>query len=242
MIRPKKWVLCLLSLLLSFTGEIFAAATPSPISYGPNGWAFDVGGQYTWMSLTTPPTYSGSTGGVIGKITYQNPWALFGQARTVYNLGPLNSSSFYELYIELVGGYCFSANPHWTFTPYVGTGFDFITNNLSTINLGYDTYYALIGFDSHYAWKNCTLGLQFDFLPIFNQYLEVTHLPEADWTLTSRVGFNIRLPVAYKIAEHIWMEIAPYYRWFPIGESDTLLLPERNLNQWGAFLTFRFLL
>ena len=78
--------------------------------YIPEGWSLDIGGGYTWMSVTTPPTYSGSTGAILGRLTYQQPNAFFGQARSIFNLGPLSSSSndsdFYESYTEFLGGYC----------------------------------------------------------------------------------------------------------------------------------------
>ena len=77
--------------ILSFAGSA-SAQEPSEQLAKPEGWSLDVGGTYTWMSFTTPPTYSGSTGGIQGKITYQKPWAFFGQARSFYNLGTLSSS------------------------------------------------------------------------------------------------------------------------------------------------------
>ncbi len=96
----------------------------------PQGWSFDIGGNYTWMSFSTPPTFSGSTGGVLGKITYQIPDSYFGQARSYYNIGPLssaaNDTSFQESYSEFVGGYCITAIQNWTITPYAGIGFDFL--------------------------------------------------------------------------------------------------------------------
>lgn len=238
---------------LIFLGAVEAEETIDPQSPAPKAWSIDVGGQYTWMAFTTPPTYSGSTGGVIGKLTYEMPWAFFGQARTVYNLGPLssslNSTRFYEWYLEVVGGYSFPLWKKWTLTPYVGVGFDFINDDRSAystvaaIQLRYQTYYALIGFDTHYTWKNWKLGAQFDCLPVFNQYLKIKTLSGEAWTLDDRVGFDARLPVSWRIpvtCPEIWLELAPYYRWLPIGDSDVLGLPHRNLNQWGAFLTFRF--
>ena len=217
-----------------------------------NAWSIDVGGQYTWMSFTTPPTFKGNTGGVIGKLTYEKPWDFFGQLRTIYNLGPLkssvNRSRFNEWYLELAGGYCFPLWRKWTFTPYVGVGFDYIHDNhsaystVSSIQLRYQTYYAIAGFDTHYTWKYWKLGAQFDCLPIFNQYLKIKTLTGEAWTMDRRVGFDGRLPIAWKIPvdTEIWLELAPYYRFFPIGDSDVLGLPNRNLNQWGAFFTFRF--
>ncbi len=275
---PKIQRLWLLCLLLCSTGEVFASwfktppkecdkptlelcdrpASPCENRQGPDGWSIDLGGQYTWMSFSTPPTYTGSTGGVVGKLTYQVPWAFFGQARTVYNLGPLssslNESGFHEWYMEFVGGYCFPVCRDLTFTPYAGLGFDYLSDDhsaystISAIKLRYRTYYAMAGFDTHYAWENWTAGLQFDCFPIFNQYLKVKSLPGAAWILSNRVGFDIRLPVAYKLpipcrgVNDIWLELAPYYRWLPIGPSTILGLPSRNLDQWGVFLTFRFFL
>lgn len=219
--------------------------------YG-QGWSFDIGGQYTWMSFSTPPTFSGSTGGVMGKLTYQKPWEFFGQARTIYNIGPLssslNDSSFSEWYSEFVGGYCFYVLEGLTITPYAGLGLDFIWDHrsaydsISSIQLKYNIYYALAGFDTHYMWCDWMFGLQVDCLPTFNQYLKVSTLTGAAWTLENRVGAAARLPIAYRYARDFWLELTPYYRFFPIGSSDPLRLPERNLNQWGAFVTFRFFL
>ncbi len=244
MMMPKKLSLSLFCAL----GLLFAQESEECIPLGPNGWSIDIGGEYTWMAFTTPPTYSGSTGGVIGKVTYQMPWDFFGQARTAYNAGPLSNTSFHEWYLEFVGGYSLFVYQNWMFTPYVGIGLDFLSNKPSS-TLEYQTYYALIGFDTHYASEDWAIGIQFDSFPIFNQYLQVEGLPEAAWTLDSRVGFDARLPIAYrlplssyKVIQHIWLELTPYYRWLPIGESNALALPERNLNQWGAFLTFRFFL
>ena len=242
----------LLLLPLVFVSALFSEESKVPQITAQRALSLDLGGQYTWMAFTTSPTYSGSTGGVIGKLTYELPWAFFGQARTVYNLGPLesslNSTRFNEWYFELVGGYSFPIWKKWTFTPYVGVGFDFLNDNqsaydsISAIQLRYQTYYALIGFDTHYTWKYWKLGTQFDCFPVFNQYLKVKTLSEAAWTLNNRVGFDARLPISWKIPVNteIWLELSPYYRWLPIGDSDVLGLPHRNMNQWGAFLTFRF--
>ncbi len=214
------------------------------------GWSFDIGGNYTWMSLTTPPTYSGSTGGILGRVTYQKPFAVFGQARTVYNLGPLSSSQndarIYEWYSEFVGGYCANALNHWSITPYAGLGLDFIHANqsgystIAPIKLRYALYYAIAGLDTRYAWQNWMLGLQVDCLPIFKNYLQIKSLTGAAWTLSNRTGAAVRLPVAYRYVKNFWIELTPYYRYLPIGSSNTLGLMHRNLNQWGAFLTFCF--
>ena len=218
----------------------------------PQGWSLDVGGQYTWMSFSTPPTFSGSTGGVEGKLTYQEPKAFFGQVRSTYNLGSLsssvNSSHDYEWYSEVVGGYCFSIMPHWTISPYAGIGFDFLKDQktaystISAITLHYRTYYALAGIESHYAWQNWLLGAEVDCFPVFDQFLEIGGLSGAAWKMDNRVGFEVRVPAAYKLLNGIWLELAPYYRLLSIGSSSVLSLPHRNLDQWGAFLALRFFL
>jgi hypothetical protein len=226
--------------------------TVSYTTQKPEGWAFDLGGAYTWMSFLTPPTYSGSTGGVLGKISYQQSNAFFGQVRSYYNVGPLSSSknkaSFHESYTEVVGGYCVSALKNWTVTPYAGIGLDFLSNHLTgystvaPIGLKYATYYAIVGLETHYTWQTWMLGLQVDCLPSFNQYLKIKSLSGTAWVLTNRTGAEVQLPVAYRYAKNYWLELTPYYRFFPIGDSDVLGLPQRNLNQWGSFLTFRFYL
>ncbi len=57
--------------------HFFASCPKKPIKPSENiqcepkygqGWSVDIGGQYTWMALSTPPTYSGSTGGVSGTL------------------------------------------------------------------------------------------------------------------------------------------------------------------------------
>lgn len=219
--------------------------------YG-KGWSFDVGGTYTWMAFTTPPTYSGSTGGVQGKITYQNPWDVFGQVRTYYNLGPLSSSlnntRLYEWYLEVVGGYDFPLYKGWSVTPYAGLGFDFLYDDhsaystIASIQLRYSIYYAIVGIDAHYTWCNWMAGLQVDCLPTFNQYLRIKALPGEAWTLTNKTGAAVRAPVAFRYFRDFWVEVAPYYRFFPVGPSSILGLSNRNLNQWGFYLTFRFFL
>jgi hypothetical protein len=225
---------------------------PQSNTYKPQGWSVDVGGAYTWMSFSTPPTYSGSTGGILGRLSYQQPKAFFGQARSIYNLGKLSSSSnktrFHEWYSEFVGGYCFYALKNWTITPYAGLGLDFLSDHhtgystILPIHLKYNIYYAIVGIETHYTWPNWMLGLQVDVLPTFNQYLRVKSLPGAAWTLKNRTGVAVHLPVTYRYVKNFWLEFAPYYRFLPIGASDALDLPKRNLNQWGAFLTFRFFL
>src|SRR5690242_6097916 len=156
-----------LSLLLFLTSTL-CAESPSkqnpPTVYKPQGWSFDIGGAYTWMSFSSPPTFSGSTGGVLGKISYQVPDVFFGQARSYYNLGRLSSSKnhahFQESYSELVGGSCISAVKNWTITPYAGLGFDFLFDDhtkyksIAAIDLKYTIYYAVAGFETHYAWTD----------------------------------------------------------------------------------------
>lgn len=249
-----KWFLSLFLLAASavFANMSKCREVPQCNSYKPEGWSFDIGGDYTWMSFSTPPTYSGSTGGVLGKITYEEPNAFFGQARSVYNLGRLSSSKnkgrVHEWYSEFVGGYCFSASENWVITPYAGIGFDFLSDHhtgystISPIKLKYTLYYALAGLKTHYHWENWMLGLQVDCLPTFNQYLRINSLSKAAWILKNRTGAEVQLPFAYRYVKNFWLEIAPYYRFLPIGASNVLGLPHRNLNQWGAFVTFRFFL
>lgn len=218
----------------------------------PQGWSFDIGGTYTYMSFSTPPTYSGSTGGFLGKLSYQLAGSFFGQARSYYNISPLstsvNKTKFHEWYTEFVGGYSFSALTNWTITPYVGLGIDFLSDRhtgystVSPIKLNYALYYALAGLETHYTWENWMLGLQLDCLPTFNQYLKIKTLPGATWSLKNRIGAEVQIPVAYRYAKNYWLELIPYYRFLPIGSSGTLGLGNRNLNQWGAFVTFRFYL
>jgi len=243
-----KWFL---PVFLFLTSAVFAETSQNN-TYKPQGWSLDIGGTYTWMSFSTPPTYSGNTGGFLGKLSYQSPKAFFGQARSYYNLGPLSSSSnktrFNEWYTELVGGYCFSALKNWTITPYIGIGLDFLSDHhkghstISPIHLKYDIYYAVAGLETHYAWQNWMLGLQVDALPTFNQYLIIKGLSGAAWTLKNRTGADVQLPVAYRYVKNYWLEFVPYYRFLPIGASHALGLDKRNLNQWGAFVIFRFYL
>jgi hypothetical protein len=226
---------------------------------GTNGWSIDLGGDYTWENFTISPnpSYSGNTGGVIGRITYQAPWDFFGQARTVYNLGPLSSkgdgsSSFHEWYMELVGGWCFPLLYDWSFTPYVGLGIDYLHNHLdagptnAALKLNYQSYYAIAGFDTHYAWKNIMVGFQFDCFPIFTQGVETSSI-DALWLTSSRVGFDGRLPISFRVPSNqwtrdIWLEISPYYRFMPIGHASAIGLSHRNLDEWGAFITLRFMI
>ncbi len=242
----------LLSASVVFTDTSKNKEMPQPNAKKPQGWSLDVGGAYTWMSVSTPPTYSGSTGGAVGKLSYQQPNAFFGQARSTYNLGRLSSSlnktKFHEWYSEFVGGYCFSPLNNWMITPYAGFGLDFLSDHhtgyssTAPIQLNYTIYYAIAGLETHYTWQNWMLGLQVDCLPTFNQYLRIKSLSGAAWVLKNRTGAEVHLPVTYRYAKDFWLEFAPYYRFLPIGASDALGLPKRNLNQWGAFVTFRFFL
>ncbi len=239
--------------LLFLTSALFATAPKDQCpTKMPQGWSFDLGGGYTWMSISTPPTYSGSTGDILAKISYQQPNTFFGQARSIYNIGPLSSSlnqtGFHESYTEFVGGYCISALNHWTITPYAGIGLEFLSDHhtryasVAPIRLSYSIYYVLAGFETHYVWQDWMFGLQFDCLPTFNQYLKVESLSEAAWILKNRTGVAVHIPVAYRYTRNFWLEMAPYYRLLPIGASDSLSLTERDLNQWGAFVTLRFFL
>lgn len=213
----------------------------------PGGWSLEVGGGYSWVSFTVPSTESGSTGGVQGKITYQRANAFFGQIRSTYNLGPLSSSlnevDFYEWYSEFVAGYCLGWKD-WTGTLYAGLGLDFLDDDHAEIpllppaSLHYRVYYALVGIECRYAWKNGRVALQVDALPTFNQYLHVEGVTA--WVLHNRLGAAVRLPIAFQYVKNFWLELAPYYRFFPLGHANHL--SERNLNEWGAFLSFRFFL
>ena len=219
---------------------------------GPWGWSLDLGGQYTWMSFTRPPTYSGNTGGIIGRLTYKEANSFYGQVRSIYNLGTLssslNKSHDSEWYSEVVGGYCFARCSHWSITPYAGIGFDFLKDrqeahsDVSAITLHYRLYYALFGFDTRYALQKWTFGLQAECFPTFNQYLSIGGLSGAAWKLKERVGYDVRLPVGYKLTQSLWLEATPYYRFLPIGSSSVLSLPHRNLSQWGGLITFNFML
>lgn len=218
----------------------------------PEGWSFDISGVYTWISFSTPPTYSGSTGGVQGALTYQKSSEFFGQARTMYLSGSLSSSlnktHYTEWYSEFVAGYCIPLVKSWTLTPYAGLGLDYIHDNhaatasLASIQLRYHLYYAIAGLDTRYVWSNWMVSLQAECLPMFDSFLEIKALSDAAWTLHKKVGAAVRASVAYRYIRNCWIQLTPYYRYMPIGSSDVLSLPSRNINQWGALVTFRFYL
>lgn len=218
----------------------------------PYGWSFEFGGQYTWMSLTTPPTFHGNTGGVEGQIGYQIPWAFYGNLRSVYNIGPFSSSqrdsSDNEWYTEIVGGYCCSSCLVWVVTPYAGVALDFYNDHqkaysiFAPVTLHYRSYYAIFGVDVRYVQPNWYIALQADCLPVFHQYLSIGGLSGTAYKMDQRVGAAVRLPVAWRLPYNIWVELTPYYRLLPIGRSSELSLPERTLNQWGAFLSWRYYL
>jgi hypothetical protein len=245
-----------MKILPFFMGLAFLSTTlayaedPVKEALKPEGWSFDIGGTYTWMSFSTPPTYKGSTGGAKAAITYQKPWEAFGQARSFYNAGslsgPKNSSHIHEWYTELVGGYCFPVIGNWSITPYAGLGVDFLhdrhtkTSSLASISLRYSLYYAVAGIDTRYFGRDWMVGVQADCLPFFNEYLNIKSLSGLSWILGNRVGTSVRIPMAYRFVKNYWLEFTPYYRKVPIGTSDNLGFPHRNLTQWGAFLTFRF--
>lgn len=237
--------------LLLIAGSLFSDAAEKP-SPRPEGWSVDIGGQYTWMALTTPPTYSGSTGGVVGKITCQKPGFVYGEIRSIYNTGSLSSSltssNLYEWYSEAVAGYCFGATSNFSVTPYAGLGLEFLRDNLkayssiSAIDLKYRIYYAVVGFDARYTGENWYMGLQADCLPTFDQFLEIKGISGSAWKLTKRVGADVKIPIGCRLVYNLWLEASPYYRFLPIGKSDVLDLPHRNLNQWGGFVTLRLFL
>jgi hypothetical protein len=199
-----------------------------------------------------PLTFKGSVPGFFSKVSYEIPNQFFGEARTYYNLGalksPYNKSNFYDWYTEFVGGYTFSPIKNWRVTPYIGMGIDYISDAQSPysiytdIKLGYSIYYSIIGLKTQYTWKNWMAGLQVDCLPTFNQYVEIQGLDGQAWILANKIGVEAQLPLAYRYIKNCWIELAPYYRFMPIGESKVLALSNRNFNEWGAFLTFRFFL
>jgi hypothetical protein len=222
------------------------------------GWSLDLGGQYTWMSLTTPPTFDGNTGGAHVRLTYQNENSIFGQIRSFYNIGSFQSGAFSsketESYTELLGGYCFrlssAGRPYlWSVTPYGGVGLDFLNDHklasgsFTTIKLKYQIYYALGGLDIHYIAKNWSLGAQVDCFTSFAQYLAIKGLAGTSYRMSQRLGYTVRIPIAYRLMRNIWLEATPYYRLLPIGSSRVLYnAVSRDLEQWGVFATLRFFL
>ncbi|MEI6531380.1 MAG: hypothetical protein WCN87_01000 [Chlamydiota bacterium] len=201
--------------------------------YCNEGWSFDIGGQFTWMSLTSSSSLeneTGSGGGVTGKITYQQPHKIFAQLRGIYNRVNTNASNkIQEAYAELVAGYCVPAAPYLSITPYLGLGYDRLKASYS-----YETYYAILGLDTHYAWAKWKWGAQFDFYLPFQQQVKVGG---SNTSLAKQVGCAARLPIARRLSQHVWLELTPYYRFFVLGSSK--VLEERDLNEAGAFLTLR---
>lgn len=264
----KKWVpfLCSLSVL----SQLYSAGDLQEIANaGGNekseqttarsshfqGWSFDLGGQYTWMKFTSPnlPTFSGSTGGVHGRITYQKQDSLFAQVRSFWNAGHLTmtgrSSNDKEFYTDLLGGYCFSVGQSWMITPYLGLGFDFLrehqssTHFVTPIGLTYRLNYGLAGVDVRYFYgEDWVFGGQVDCFPTFEQHLSITGMKGVAWKLKQRVGCNVRATVDYRLPKNFWLEASPYYRLVSIGESHVLSLPHRNLNEFGLLITFRYFL
>ncbi len=215
----------------------------------PDGFSIGIGGDYTWMSLSTPPTYSGSTGGVVGDFSYQSPDTIFGKFKSVFNTGSLKDSgaksSDAELYFEGAIGYTLSAYANFHFIPFLGLGGEYLWDdkknhdNFTSIDLKYRMLYILTGFKFAYLQNCWSIGLEAQCLPIFNQTLHIGGLTGARWELTNRVGAAVFFPLGVKLMNMLWMEFSPYYRFLPIGSSSVLELPSRNLNQWGLIVQFR---
>lgn len=215
----------------------------------PEGMSFVVGGQYTWMSFTTPPTFTGSTGGALAKITYERPFSFFGEVRTFFSKGSLsssvNSSGDTEWYTEAVGGYCFAFHETVRFTPFLGVGLDYLWDNkggygsIAPIDLKYQTEYLLAGFSLGYFQPNWNIGIKGSCLPIYSQFLSIGGLTGAAWNMKHRVGAEVDLPIGFRVSQRLWLELVPYYRFFPIGASQVLGLPSRFLNEWGGVVSVR---
>lgn len=220
--------------------------------YGPLGWGFDVGGQYTWMSLD--PDLNGSTGGATVKITYQKPKFVYGQMRTVFNAGTINGEAFIadvksndnEYYLEFVGGYTFSAGNHCLLTPYGGLGMDFLNNrnkfvfNFPDLNLNFQSYYAIFGLEFRYSLQKWYFSIQAEGLPIYQQYVTLSGTNGFSWKLNSNVGTAVRLSFARELGKHFWLELTPYYKYFPIGDNHLFGSADLRWNQVGAVLTLRY--
>lgn len=217
------------------------------------GWSFDVGGQYTWMLFTSPglPNFSGHTGGAHGSITYQKRDNVFAKVRTFWNRGHLEAtgrtSDENEIYVDLLAGYTFSSFcDRWLITPYLGMGVDLLdddksaTSLVTSLDLRYRIHYAIAGLDLRYLSRNWVFGVVCDCFPTFDQYLKIVGLAGAAWTLGKRIGVNAHLPIDYRFSDWLWLEVAPYYRYLPIGKSSVLGLPKRDLHEVGAFVSFRF--
>lgn len=254
---------CLAPLLMLAVTHAFAQESVAADAHGystpsfenkeyPRGWSIDVGANYTWSSFTTPPTYTGNTGGIQAKATYEEPSHIFSQFRALYNLGHLgsqqNSCKEYQWRGEVVGGYCFSIASDWTVTPYGGIGVDLLTDDhsayasVSSIQLSYETFYGIIGLNSRYTQNRWSFATQIECLPVLRQALSIKDVAGASWGLKRRVGLSVELPIGYNAKEDIWIEVSPFYRWMPVGVSDTLALPQRDLRQAGAVISVRFFL
>lgn len=253
----KKQLIVLSFTCLAYNFALFAnLATDSivetPFESYPQGWFVDLSGNYGLTSLTTPPTYSGSTTGFATKITHEKSDCLFNQLRIHYDVDRLKSSQnsvkTHDWRTEAVAGHSFSIKNRWSITPYLGVGIDWLKaehsaySSTPSIKLTYETQYALIGCKTSYKVQKWSFGSQIDLLPVLRQYLRVNSLSWSSWRLKQNVGVNVELPVGYLLKDNAYLEVTPYYRWFPIGSSSELGLPQRNLTRSGAFLTLRYFL
>lgn len=247
----KNWRYFLLTCFVS-TSQLLALDSPSE-QKAVHPWSVDLGVQYNWMSLTTPPTCSGSVVGAQVKITHQAPNATFAQLRLNYDEGSLrsslNSTKDLEWSAEVVGGHSFSLCPNWTLTPYVGLGFDSLADkrkaygSVSAIYLSYGTCYALVGLDARYQFeKDWSVGAQVDVSPTLKQELSIHGLGGAAWKMKKKLGVAARIPLRHMFRENVAFEFTPYYRLLPIGASDELGLPSRDVSQYGAILSVSFMI
>lgn len=234
-----------------------AQALPPGQVYGPQGWIFDLGGQYTWVDIVAADDFDnqGSTGGITAKITYQRPKSFYGQLRSILNMGQTDGGlvgffsndeqTYTEWYAEYVSGYCFGIKQHWMITPYGGIGVDALNQRLRSdsalgMNLYYQTYYLLFGCEFRYAMEKWYFSLQADGLPIAEQYLTLGDSNSTTYKLKQSIGTSVRLSAARQLGKHFWLELTPYYRYFPIGKNDSQSMDKQNLNQVGFFLTLRY--
>jgi len=144
---------------------------------------------------------------------------------------PSTADHITDWYLELRGlqGYTLDINSSWHFTPYIGMGYRFLSNNMDEDDTGgyrrESTYvYVPIGFSLSTGANGMRVSLtgEFDWLLYGNQMSGLSRFGESDINNTQEKGLGARggLKVELPIGTVAGIFVEPFYRFWKIQNSD----------------------
>ncbi len=240
-----------------------AVCKPIPECYPEWPFNFEVGGDYTYMTLRPDgnPSFHGSLGGLQGIFEYRPKDHFYGAATLAWKQGKVRGSGSTRsiLFIdtqERLGYSIGTENNRAMVTLFSGLGYRYVGQHLKpstgrSLNFNYSEIYVPVGLIAYgNLTPSFTFGAAGTWMPQVFPTVSIVPLKGSRWDLTRKIGnYFVELIFDFAVTEDKQFHIIlnPFYERWKDGHTTAkttsgvvLGIPGNTYNFWGLDLNFAY--